>query len=126
MRAITLPSVSSKKAIHTSRPGRRAARCGCPGWNFTPRLGVGGVDLRDVEIENRAPVGELRLLRDAHQQADAAALEEAHLRGRVEQVADPQGIAVEGGGARELAGVDGNLLDRGETGHFGHLGRGVE
>jgi DNA-binding MarR family transcriptional regulator len=56
-------------------------------------------------------VVELPLLGHPDHEADPAAFEQAHLRRRVEKVAYPQGIAVEGDGARQVAGVDGNLLD---------------
>src|SRR3990172_7687327 len=72
---------------------------------------VSGVDVLHAVVEDGARVcaagGRGRPLPE--QQADAAAVEEGHARGRLEEELHRQGVAVEGDGALEVADGEGNL-----------------
>ena len=62
-------------------------------------------------IEFRPALGQ------AEHQADAVAIEERHLAGDGEQVLHAERVAIEGGGAFDIVGVDADLADCGEVEH---------
>src|SRR5204862_3984767 len=67
------------------------------------------LDIRDLEVEDRARWLHLPVLGLADQQSDAGAIEERHLGRRVEQVAEPEGIAIEALGALDVLGGERDL-----------------
>src|SRR5688500_12674403 len=61
------------------------------------------------EVKDRAGMVELGLLRRAHHQADAAAVEEGHLGRSLKEQLHAEDVAIEGHGAVEITRIGGDL-----------------
>lgn len=84
-----------------------------------------GVDVFNVEVQNRARVIKLGLLGLGKHQSHVSALKERQTRRCLEQEWETKGIAIERHGATKVLGADGDLADRSKrewSGHGGHQG----
>ena len=84
-----------------------------PGLEDDAALHEGGVrrgDVGDLVVDDAGRVIELGLLGKRQHQADAGAVEERHPR-HLEQQLHAEPVAIEGDGAVEVVGVDGDLGD---------------
>src|SRR2546426_9971859 len=81
------------------------------------------IDVRDEGVDERRRAVEFGRLGDAEHESRRTALEERHLRRRLEEKGDAQRVAVEAHGAIEIAGADEDLPDGGKAelcGRGGH------
>ena len=102
--------MSRKKAIHKSWPGILAMDVGLVlevNSGFQHAL-VGRRDVCHLEVQNRARMVELRLLRPRAHQPDTAAIEEGQFAG-AEEKRQPKYVALKGRSTAGLTYIDGNL-----------------
>lgn len=79
------------------------------------KLLIGVLNVRNLEIDNRTGMIELRLFGEAEHQPDAAAVEKRH-PGNGEQMPQAEPVAVKRHGALEIMHGNSNLADAGKGG----------